>query len=75
MATKKQIVIKACPNCGCEFLYHCHHDGEHVQTVDMPIEKAIILAQEFIEVLEDRMGGLELQIESYRNSLRSERDQ
>lgn len=44
-------LVMACPECGLPVLHSCYHEGESVRSVEMPITKAIVLADAYIEYL------------------------
>lgn len=47
--------VMACPECGLPVLHSCYHEGETFRSVEMPITKAIELADRHIEWLTNQV--------------------
>ena len=58
--------VKACPRCGYPYMVHCYHEGRRVQSVEMPVSKAIELARHELKCLESDAEKFRVQIEKYQ---------
>ena len=62
---ERQGIVHACPQCGKQYMTHCHHGGQNVNARFMKVEEAKKIVKRTIVDLESDIDEFRLQLAKY----------